>query len=55
MASMTRRKFFTALAVATIGGVLTACGRKNAPKYPAGSVYPRKYPYDPDKATDGKD
>lgn len=41
---MTRRRFLTI--TATLGGVLalSACGRRNKPKPPEGSSFPRKYP-----------
>lgn len=47
-----RRTFFKALVVLAAGSVLSACGRKNAPKHPEGSVHPRKYPYDDKKTTE---
>lgn len=44
---MTRRQFVsTGFAVLATAG-LSACGRKNQPKHPAGSEFPQDYPYFP--------
>jgi predicted small lipoprotein YifL len=38
------RKLLAALLVLALAGSLAACGKKNAPKHPRGSDFPREYP-----------
>lgn len=38
------RRAFLALVITALAAPLAACGRKNAPRQPEGSSFPRRYP-----------
>lgn len=44
---MTRRQFLSTFFAGLALAGLSACGRKNQPKHPAGSEFPHDYPYVP--------
>ncbi|MEK9673363.1 MAG: hypothetical protein VW268_12825 [Rhodospirillaceae bacterium] len=52
---MTRRQFSLMICAALALTGLNGCGRKNQPKHPTDSDFPREYPYAPAAARQARD